>query len=193
MYKKLKRDARAELVFFPYLNLLIFCRSRWRRRRRCLSSLIEGFHMTSRRPYWCPKTMKRRPWPIRWELNSFLMQKLSVPINLHRCWPHESKHSIGSLSNDVVERRTSAESEPFSFLICLYATLFVLLSVFIPIETSCWKMCSKSQPKIAQSPLPVVVRCSKTSVLKLPITLLRSCVQSEPNPHESVKLESTFR
>ena len=154
--------------------------------------------MTSRRPYWCPKTMKRRPcWfpkPILWELDSFLMQKLSfVPINLHRCWPRESKHSIGSLSNDVVERRTSPESEPFSFLICLYATLFVLLSVFTPIETSCWKICSKSQPKIAKSPLPVVVRCSKTSVLKLPITLLRSCVQSEPNPHESVKLESTFR
>ena len=55
--------------------------------------------MTSRRPYWCPKTMKRRPcWcpkPILWELNSFLMQTLSfVSINLHRCWPREWKHSI---------------------------------------------------------------------------------------------------
>ena len=61
---------------------------------------IECFHMTSRRPYWYPKTMKRRPcWcpkPILWELNSFLMQTLSfVPINLHRCWPREWKHSIG--------------------------------------------------------------------------------------------------
>ena len=60
---------------------------------------MECFHMTSRRPYWCPKTMKRRPcWcpkPILWELNSFLMQTLSfVPINLHRCWPREWKHSI---------------------------------------------------------------------------------------------------
>ena len=46
------------------------------------------FHMTSRRPYWCPKT-------ILWELNSFLMQTLSfVPINLHRCWSREWKHSI---------------------------------------------------------------------------------------------------
>ena len=57
-------------------------------------STIECFHMTSRRPYWCPKTMKRRPcWcpkRILWELNSFLMQTLSfVPINLHRCWPRE--------------------------------------------------------------------------------------------------------
>ena len=59
---------------------------------------IEPFHMTSRRPYWCPKTTKRRPcWcskPILWELNSFLMQTLSfVPINLRRCWSRERKRS----------------------------------------------------------------------------------------------------
>jgi len=74
------------------------------RHRRHAGSLrarppIECFHMTSRRPYWCPKTIKRRPcWCpklILWELNSFLMQTLSfVPINLHRCWPREWKHSI---------------------------------------------------------------------------------------------------
>ena len=30
-----------------------------------------------------------------WELNSFLMQTLYfVPINLHRCWPRDWKHSI---------------------------------------------------------------------------------------------------
>ena len=62
-------------------------------------NVIECFHMTSRRPYWCPKTIKRRPcWcskPILWELNSFLMQTLSfVSINLHRCWPRELKSSI---------------------------------------------------------------------------------------------------
>ena len=61
--------------------------------------VMECFHMTSRRPYWCPKTMKRRPcWcpkPVLWELNSFLMQTLSfVPINLHICWPREWKHSV---------------------------------------------------------------------------------------------------
>ena len=55
----------------------------------------ECFHMTSRRPYWCPKTMKRRPcWCPMWELNSFLMQTLSfVPIHLHRCCPREWKHA----------------------------------------------------------------------------------------------------
>ena len=71
---------------------------------KCLGLSIKGtsvecFHMTSRRPYWCSKTMKRRPcWcpkPVLWELNSFLMQTLSfVPINLHTCWPREWRHSI---------------------------------------------------------------------------------------------------
>ena len=65
-------------------------------------STIERIHMTSQRPYWCPKTIKRRPcWcskPILWELNSFLIQTISfVPINLHRYWPREWKHSITSL------------------------------------------------------------------------------------------------
>ena len=60
---------------------------------------IECFHMTSRQPYSSPKTMKRRPSfcpkPIFWEVYSFLEQTLSfVPINLHRCWPREWKHSI---------------------------------------------------------------------------------------------------
>ena len=62
---------------------------------------IECFHMTSRRPYWCSKTMKRRPcWcpkPSLRELNSFLMQTLSfVPINLQICWPRERKYSIST-------------------------------------------------------------------------------------------------
>ena len=56
-----------------------------------------------RRPYWSPKTMKRRPcWcpkPILWELNSFPMQTLSfIPINLQRCWPREWKHSMALLT-----------------------------------------------------------------------------------------------
>ena len=70
-----------------------------------LNHQIRCFHMTSRRPYWCPKTMERRPcWcpkPILWELSSFLMQTLSfVPINLYRCWPREWKHSIRGLLFD---------------------------------------------------------------------------------------------
>ena len=55
-------------------------------------SSIERFHMTSRRPYSCSKTMKRRPYwcskQILRELDLFLMQKFFlVLINLHRWWP----------------------------------------------------------------------------------------------------------
>ena len=47
-----------------------------------------------RRPCWCPKQVLR-------DLNSLLMQMLSfVPINLHRCWPREWKHSI-KLNNHI--------------------------------------------------------------------------------------------
>ena len=48
-----KRDARAELLF-ANLNLLRFCRSRWRRRRRCLSSLLGSLLDFSNSPrYLC--------------------------------------------------------------------------------------------------------------------------------------------
>ena len=38
--------------------------------------------------------------------------------------------SVGSLSKDVFEGRTSTGSEPFSLFICLDANKFVLLSFF---------------------------------------------------------------
>ena len=120
MYKKARRACKV-VVFCAGLNLLLFCCSRCRLRRRCfISSLVstECFHMTSWRPYWCPKTMKRRPcWcpkTILWELNSFLMQTLPfVPINLHRCWPREWKHSIRRLSQgEMWQYNPVAESNP---------------------------------------------------------------------------------
>ena len=59
-------------VAFARWNLFIACATKTMKRRPC----------------WCPK-------PILWEMNSFLMQTLSFdPINLHRCWPREWKHSI---------------------------------------------------------------------------------------------------
>ena len=76
---------------------------------------------------------------------------------------------LGSLSSDVFERRTSTGSEPFSLLISLYATLLILPSVLILIETICPKICSKSRLKCAKRPFPVDMRRSKTSLLKLPI------------------------
>ena len=70
----------------------------------------ECFHLTSWRPYWCPKTMKRQPcWcpkSILWELNSFLMQTHPfVPINLHKCWPHEWNYSIGCSRTFKISKR----------------------------------------------------------------------------------------
>ena len=44
---------------------------------------------------------------------------------------------IRFLSSDVFERRTSTGSEHFSHLICLNATIFVLLGFFTLIETIC--------------------------------------------------------
>ena len=54
--------------------------------------------MTSWQPYWCSKTMKRRPClctkTILWELNSFLMQMLSfVPMNCIDAG-HESESAL---------------------------------------------------------------------------------------------------
>ena len=61
----------------------------------------------------------------------------------------------------------------FSPLIRLDVTKYVLLIVFILIETICPKGCSKSQLKCAKSLLPVDVRRSKTLLLKL-LVLLKS-------------------
>ena len=75
---------------------------------------------------------------------------------------------LGTLSKDVFERRTSTGSEPFSLLISLDATVFILPSVLILIETICAKIYLKSRLKSAKRPLPVEVRRSKTLLLKLP-------------------------
>ena len=80
--------------------------------------------------------------------------------------PGEAKHeTLGSLS-DVFEQHTSTGCGPFSPLICLDATEFVLLSVFTltyrdNIPKNLFKI-------MAQSPLPVDVHRKKTSLLKLP-------------------------
>ena len=72
-----------------------------------------------------------------------------------------------SLCSNVFERGTSTGSERFSLLIYRDATEFVLISVFTLKETFCPRICSKSRLNSAKSPLPVDVRRSKTSLLKL--------------------------
>ena len=67
-----------------------------------------------------------------------------------RCRVRVEQESIGSLSSDVFEWRTSTGSEAFSLLVSLYATIFVLPSVFTLKETICPKICSKSRLKCAK-------------------------------------------
>ena len=79
--------------------------------------------------------------------------------------------SIGSLSRDVFERRTSTGSELFSLLVCLDANKFVLLSFFSPLKTIYSRVSTKPLPNDAKISLPVDVRRSKTLLLKLPNNL----------------------
>ena len=76
--------------------------------------------------------------------------------------------SIGSLSKDVFEGRTSTESEPFSLFICLDANKFVLLSFFSLMKRIYPRVSNKPLPNDAKGPLPVDVRRSTTLLLKLP-------------------------
>ena len=77
--------------------------------------------------------------------------------------------SLGSLSKDVFEQRTSTGSEAFSLFICFDANKFVLLSFFPLIKTIYPRVSTKPLPNDAKSPLPVDDRRSKTLLLKLPI------------------------
>ena len=73
--------------------------------------------------------------------------------------------TLGSLSSDIFEWRTSTGTVPFSLLICLEATIFAKLSVFTLMETICPRIWSKPRPKSSKSPLPVYVHHSKTLLL----------------------------
>ena len=76
--------------------------------------------------------------------------------------------SIGTLSKDVLERRTSTGSEALSLFICLDANKLVLLSFFSLLKTIYPRVSTEPLPNDAKSPLPVDVRPSKTLLLKLP-------------------------
>ena len=77
--------------------------------------------------------------------------------------------SLGTLSKDVFEQRTSTGSEAFSLFKCLDANKLLLLSFFSLLKTIYPRVSTKPLPNDAKSPLPVDVRRSKTLLLKLPI------------------------
>ena len=62
-------------TFLLCKNFLLFQKNLHSSWPRWLKRSTERFHMTSRRPYWCSKTMRRQPcWfskPVLLELNSF--------------------------------------------------------------------------------------------------------------------------
>ena len=73
--------------------------------------------------------------------------------------------TLGTLSKDVFERRTSTGSEAFSLFICLDANKLVLLSFFSLLKTIYPRVSTKPLPNDAKIPLPVDVRRSKTLLL----------------------------
>ena len=81
---------------------------------------------------------------------------------------------IGSLSMHVFETRTATGSERFSLLTCLHTTAFALPSIFSPLEMLGIKIWKTPLSWHAKCPLPVVVRVSKTCMLKLPNNYTRS-------------------
>ena len=76
--------------------------------------------------------------------------------------------SVGNLSKDVFERRTSTGSEAFFLFIYLDAIKFSLLTFFSLLKTIYPRVLTKPLPNDAKSPLPVDARRSKTLLLKLP-------------------------
>ena len=75
------------------------------------------------------------------------------------------------LSNDVFERRTSTGSCPFSFLGDGFAQIFSqIVSIRVKKLSNTNYIASRHITR-EKSSLPVDVRCSKTSLLKLPISL----------------------
>ena len=73
---------------------------------------------------------------------------------------------------DVFERRTSTGSMDVFLSLCLYANNFVLLSVLTHKEKICLRIRTKPLRENAKSLLPVGVRRSKMSLLKVPIFYL---------------------
>ena len=73
-----------------------------------------------------------------------------------------------TLSTRVFETRTVTGSELFSLLTCLRTTAFALPSIFSPLEMLGIEIWETPLPWHTKFSLPVVVRVSKTCILKLP-------------------------
>ena len=123
----------------------------------------------------CPGE-KEESFTVKFQRNDpryFLIQ-LPFPIVTFGGLLLSRDRSLGSLSKDVFERRTSTGSEAFSLFICLDANKLVLLSFFSLLKTIYPRVSTKTLPNDAESPLPVDVRRSTTLLLKLPTLVPRA-------------------
>ena len=106
--------------------------------------------------------------PLSRDLEQIFGQIVSIRVktlsNTNLVASTHIKREKRSLPVDLCRSKTSLLKLP-----CLDATKFVLLRVFTLIETIFPKICLKSRLKSAKSLLPVDVRRSKTSLLKLRI------------------------
>ena len=101
----------------------------------------------------------------------------SFCVRLDRCWFElhygtvlgRCRFLLGRLNKGFSERLTSTGSDAFSFIIWLDATKLILLSFLILTVTIWPKIQANPLPMNEKGPLPVDVRRSKTSLLKLPI------------------------
>ena len=107
--------------------------------------------------------------------SSLITKLLSGRANLHLQGIGGYQMEFVCLSNDVFERRTSTGSCPFSFLGDGFAQIFSqIVSIRVKKLSNTNYIASRHITR-EKSSLPVDVRCSKTSLLKLPIfTFLRT-------------------
>ena len=70
-----------------------------------------------------------------------------------------------SFGSEVFVRSSLTGGEPFSVLICLDATKFVLPIVFTLKEAICPNICLKTRLKRAKIPLPVDVRAQNVAAV----------------------------
>ena len=96
-----------------------------------------------------------------------LLAMENICNHLQRCRCRDSLNR-GIWAATFLSDACQPEMSFFSLLICLDAAKFVLLRVFTLIETIYPRICSKSRPRSEKKPLPVDVRRSKSSLLKLP-------------------------
>ena len=94
---------------------------------------------------------------------------------------------IGSLSNNVFERRTSTGSGLFSFLDGGFAQIFCQIASITVKKLRNTNFISSRHVKRENTSLPVDVRRSKTSLLKLPNNILITTTMKTEKKKKKIK------